>query len=552
MFPIFILNSLFPSLAMASSRAHGTLPTRPITAMTGAATAIVTALCLAAPLAQAAASTVANNAAGASTPAPAPASTPTVVARVALAVGQAQLITESGQTQTLQRGQTLHEGDRLRTGEDGMLMLVFIDQGRVALRPSSELLIQKYRYDPQGQDSQLQLELIKGTVRQISGQAAHQQPERYRLNTPVAAIGVRGTDFLARAEANAVRTYVHEGAITMQAWGTNMPLLSQAGEGSLLAASYFGQAPYHQNLQLAELEHSFRIELTPNAEGAESYLDEATDLASSTALALASTDADTTGTDTASPTNTADADGIRTPPRPPAAPANQGSSDEEASTAVTVLALTAKPLAIDALNNHRPVSQELYSGATDPALPDQLLWTYSSLSEGAQGSSTALLAALLQEHDQQVLENRHITVAAPGLYGLWRSGSAYANLDAGLRGTAQFSLQAAQGSYANGLGQQQAAHISAPALSVDFDNSRFQTSMQLEALGQPSAQLQVQGSINAKGIFTGTAHNQLVGGALSLDGSQAGYLFQVQVPTLGAATQGQGLGQYQGITLWGQ
>lgn len=105
------------------------------------------------------------------------------VAQVTLVVGQAQLERADGQQQVLERGAIIQESDRLRTGADGMVMLIFSDQGRVALRPDSELLIHKYQYDPEGQESDLQLELIKGTVRQISGKAAKHQPQRYRLST---------------------------------------------------------------------------------------------------------------------------------------------------------------------------------------------------------------------------------------------------------------------------------------------------------------------------------------------------------------------------------
>ena len=185
------------------------------------------------------------------------------VAQASLVVGQAYVIRASDEhQQPFVRGQALYEGDRLVTGDDGMVMLVFIDQGRVALRPGSELRIRSYRYDQAGQDTDLQLELLRGTVRQISGQAAHRQPERYRLNTPIAAIGVRGTDFLARVDPDAVRTYVSEGAITVQTHGSSQALLSHAGEGRSVLAHGEGHLE-PQTLRLAELQQTFRIEINP-------------------------------------------------------------------------------------------------------------------------------------------------------------------------------------------------------------------------------------------------------------------------------------------------
>jgi len=106
-------------------------------------------------------------------------------------------------------------GDRIRTGADGVAILVFTDEGRISLRADSELLIRHYEIDPTGVKTRIELELVKGTVRQISGNGSRAQPERYRLNTPVAVIGVRGTDFLAKTAGDAVEAFVHEGKIVL-------------------------------------------------------------------------------------------------------------------------------------------------------------------------------------------------------------------------------------------------------------------------------------------------------------------------------------------------
>ena len=105
---------------------------------------------------------------------------PLPVARVSMTVGDAQGIGASGQATTLFLGAQLSEQDRIITGKDAMVILIFSDQARVALRPESELLIRHYKVDPLGVDTELQLDLVRGTVRQISGRAAQKQPERYR------------------------------------------------------------------------------------------------------------------------------------------------------------------------------------------------------------------------------------------------------------------------------------------------------------------------------------------------------------------------------------
>ena len=84
---------------------------------------------------------------------------PQPVARVSMAVGEAQRIAASGQVTPLSLGTQLSEQDRIITGKDAMVILIFSDQARVALRPDSELLIRRYKVDPNGAETELQLDL---------------------------------------------------------------------------------------------------------------------------------------------------------------------------------------------------------------------------------------------------------------------------------------------------------------------------------------------------------------------------------------------------------
>jgi hypothetical protein len=61
----------------------------------------------------------------------------------------------------------------------------------------------------------VRLSLDRGEVRAISGQATHEAKDRFRLNTPLVAIGVKGTDFTTQASQTATRVTVSQGAIVM-------------------------------------------------------------------------------------------------------------------------------------------------------------------------------------------------------------------------------------------------------------------------------------------------------------------------------------------------
>lgn len=414
-------------------------------------------------------------AAPAAAPAPGAAADPAaVIARVSFVVGQAALVRPGEERQPIDRGLALREGDRLVTGDDGMVMMIFVDQGRIALRPGSELVIRRYRYDASGvADADLQLDLVRGTVRQISGAAAHRQPERYRLNTPVAAIGVRGTDFLARTDDEAVRTYVAEGAITVQPHdGSQEALLSRAGEGAALLELGDGRVR-RESLQLADLEQNFRIDLAPAVSTAD--------------------DASAGGRDVL----------VRQAPAVPP--------------------------------DHLPDSLASRRATEAVPLPAALVWSRSSIDR------SVLPVSMLQPYEA-ASSGRHVTVGDPGSYSLWRSGAADATMASGLNGTVDFALAEGEAFVqAPGLAAQ-AARISQPQLRIDFDRARFETGLLLSAQSLPDQQLQVGGDLRRDGVFTGSAPDQRVAGALSLDGARAGYLFQVDADA----------GAWRGVTLWGR
>ncbi|NBV76422.1 MAG: hypothetical protein EBR59_10830, partial [Methylococcaceae bacterium] len=148
------------------------------------------------------------------------------VGEVVFAIGDAHI---AGQAEPVKRGTVIEPGQTLTTGENGHIHIRFVDKAFVSLRPDSELQIQNYHYDPQNAtNNQVQFSLQKGTSRLISGKAAQEAKQNFRLNTPVAAIGIRGTDFLVNVENDVTRVAVQQGAVVASAYSNNC---SQAALG---------------------------------------------------------------------------------------------------------------------------------------------------------------------------------------------------------------------------------------------------------------------------------------------------------------------------------
>ncbi|MBW8066068.1 MAG: hypothetical protein GJU73_01370, partial [Ferrovum sp.] len=147
----------------------------------------------------------------------APAST--AVGQVTLTIGASQVV-RAGQVSPLVRGSTIQVGDRIETSASGHVHIRFVDQARVSVRPNSVLVVQTYHFDPvDPTQNAVKFQLEQGVVRAISGEAAHQARDRFRLNTPLVAIGVRGTDFTTQAGPLGSAVVVNQGAIVLTPLG---------------------------------------------------------------------------------------------------------------------------------------------------------------------------------------------------------------------------------------------------------------------------------------------------------------------------------------------
>jgi hypothetical protein len=113
-------------------------------------------------------------------------------------------VTETSGTTIIKRGKeiiqvakgTLVEmNDRVET-KNGKTKITFKDNTIVTVTESSALLIDDFVYDAKSGAGKLGLKAAAGTVRYVSGKIAHNNPNSVKINTPTAAITVRGTDFV--------------------------------------------------------------------------------------------------------------------------------------------------------------------------------------------------------------------------------------------------------------------------------------------------------------------------------------------------------------------
>jgi hypothetical protein len=134
--------------------------------------------------------------------------------------GKAERVQKDGARNVVAKGMTLLEGDRIKTDASSHVYVRLRDGGLLVVRPASELHVDVWRYDPvRPQDSQIRYTLDNGVARHVSGQGAKAAREKFRFNTPMAAIGVRGTDFTVLAEPDVTRVSVQSGGVIVNSFG---------------------------------------------------------------------------------------------------------------------------------------------------------------------------------------------------------------------------------------------------------------------------------------------------------------------------------------------
>lgn len=98
-----------------------------------------------------------------------------------------------GLTLRAEREMVIHEGDVLVTAAASSAQLRMVDGALLALRPRSELKIEAYRFQDADTDTSL-VNLARGSLRSVTGALGHARPENVKIETPVATMGIRGTD----------------------------------------------------------------------------------------------------------------------------------------------------------------------------------------------------------------------------------------------------------------------------------------------------------------------------------------------------------------------
>ena len=434
-----------------------------------------------------------------------------MLASSALFAGEAaRIVFTAGETKVAGRvaqvGGSISEGDALVTGGDGYLYLKTRDNGFFILRPNSSGRIVSYQIDTSDPSkNRIKLELQHGVARSISGDSVKSARQSFRFNTPVAAIGVRGTDFTVFANAETTRVAVLSGGVVVS------PLSGEC------AASGSGPCEGALSLELfaEKLGHTLQVDrgqVPVLLRG----LDKAPD-------AIA-------------------------PPRanePKANPPVNGATMPNSAAVTNAETNLLEPLKIDAINQvvnlalNRAAESVVSSPASAPASAPltgvPLIW---GRWQAVLDKSIEVDVASLQANNQLIATNNY--------YAIMRNREA--PWQAPVQSSLAFSVQDSQAMIENQVsGKVTPAKVENGLLQVDFAKSSFFTKFDLVNQNERFV-LQNSGEVSADGRLYGgnqflRPNNMDVRGALSNDSQTAAYLFQARIDQQRLAT---------GVISWGK
>ncbi len=147
--------------------------------------------------------------------------------------------TINGVTDALQPNSDVFLNQIVSTGEGARLEVTFADGTQLTLGEQAVMTLDAFVYDPGANDGEMKLGVV-GAFRFVSGQASKLANTEVAVTTPVATIGIRGTEFWGGPIDDAFGVFLLEGAVSVSN-PAGEAILDQPGQGTNIDAP--GAAP---------------------------------------------------------------------------------------------------------------------------------------------------------------------------------------------------------------------------------------------------------------------------------------------------------------------
>jgi hypothetical protein len=139
-------------------------------------------------------------------------------------------------------GESVFRDEAIQTGADSAAKVVFLDQTNLSIGPNARVALNQYVYSEARPAGKVALNLLRGTYRFVTGDL---DKRAYEINTPVATIGVRGTEFdVATTGARTVVTLLGgEVRVCTRSASPQCLTMNQPGQVAIVTAGGVRLAP---------------------------------------------------------------------------------------------------------------------------------------------------------------------------------------------------------------------------------------------------------------------------------------------------------------------
>jgi hypothetical protein len=147
-----------------------------------------------------------------------------------------------GVTRTLSPSAAVFQNDSVSTGANARLEITFVDNTRMTFGERVKASLDRYVVDPARGRKTIRFR-VAGAFQFVSGQLSKPSVSDVRVVTPVATVGVRGTDFWAGPIDNqALGVLLVEGAVSVSNRAGSQ-VLDQRGQGTNIATARSAPGP---------------------------------------------------------------------------------------------------------------------------------------------------------------------------------------------------------------------------------------------------------------------------------------------------------------------
>jgi hypothetical protein len=148
-------------------------------------------------------------------------------------------VTQDGKPVRLYMGASVIVGDQLKTAKGARLRLRMIDGTEIWLGENTDFTVREYSMNEESGVGSL--ELVKGFFRAITGKMTKLKQHQFQVKTPLAVIGVRGTDFWGAQSPDRLRVALLGGTAIIISNDAGTVEITEVGLGTEITKP--GEAP---------------------------------------------------------------------------------------------------------------------------------------------------------------------------------------------------------------------------------------------------------------------------------------------------------------------